>query len=155
MLNNFRNLDQFSPDAYNRPWCRVGPFVIGLLLGYFVFINKIIKPSNTNESSEKLIKNIYTKYILDKILLMTALAILGLTLFGPYGDFDGYELTRAQRILYQASSRTLWSVGLAYLIYACLNSKGGFINDILCWKIWIPLARLSFSAFLVHLTVLF
>jgi len=95
-------------------------------LGYFVFINKIIKPTKTNEPpTEKWIKNVYTKYILDKVLLMLALGTCGLMLFGPYGDFDGYELTRTQRILYQASSRTFWSLGLAYIIYACLNSKGG------------------------------
>jgi hypothetical protein len=23
-------------DVYTKPWCRIGPFIIGILLGYFV-----------------------------------------------------------------------------------------------------------------------
>lgn len=30
----------------------------------------------------------------------------------------------------------------------------GFINDILCWTVWTPLSRLSFSAYLVHINIL-
>lgn len=83
------------------------------------------------------------------------MVLCGVVLFGLYEDYHGNSLSRVAHILYQSSTRTLWALGLAYIIYACLNSQGSFVNKILCWKIWIPLSRLSFSAYLVHLTIIY
>ncbi len=83
---------------------------------------------------------------------------MGLILFGTYPNLStnpGNFLNKTENILYQASSRVIWSMGLGFIIFSCANGKGGFVNDFLCWKIWTPLARISFCAYLVHSTVLF
>jgi peptidoglycan/LPS O-acetylase OafA/YrhL len=100
---------------------------------------------------------IFLKQLLKEVnlfLVISSLVTLGLILFGLYNDFNGSPLSRETHIIYQATSRIIWSIGLAGIIYSCLNS-GGIINDILSWKIWIPLSRLSFSAYLVHLTFIY
>lgn len=83
---------------------------------------------------------------------------MGLMLFGVWPNFDFYNpanfLTKTQNILYQSTSRIIWCMGLGFIIFSCVNNKGGFVNDILCWKVWIPLSRLSFCAYLVHMNVL-
>ena len=51
-------------------------------------------------------------------------------------------------------SRFAWGVGLAFVTVACHNGYGGVINTFLSMKFWIPLSRLTFSAYLVHPIVL-
>ncbi len=59
------------------------------------------------------------------VLWCASITLLGILLYGLYGDFNGHPLTREQHIWYQATFRILWSVGLSYIIFACLNSQGG------------------------------
>lgn len=51
--------------------------------------------------------------------------MMGLMLYGIYPDYDNHPLSRTAHILYQASHRFIWSIGLGYIIFACLNSQGG------------------------------
>ena len=63
--------------------------------------------------------------LINLALWIASITLLGVLLYGLYGDFNGHPLTVDQHILYQASFRVLWSVGLSYIIFACLNSQGG------------------------------
>lgn len=129
-------------NVYIPPWCRIGPFLVGLLLGYYIFTNK-------TKLNYKLRKEI------NLFLLLVSLVLCGIILFGLYEDYNGSPLSKTQHILYQASSRTLWAIGLGYIILACLSNQGGIINKFLSAKFWIPLSRLSFGAYLVHLTFIY
>ena len=51
-------------------------------------------------------------------------------------------------------SRTIYSTGIALMIYACHNGFGGLINTFLSWRFWIPLSRLTLMAYLSHPMVL-
>lgn len=52
--------------------------------------------------------------------------LLGVMLFGVYPNFSGNgPLPKWLNIAYEITSRTLWSIGLAYVIFACLTSNGG------------------------------
>ena len=82
----------------------------------------------------KFIKNIKiicliisSNYKISNLILWGAsITLLGIVLFGLIGDNNKHHpLTRIQHILYQSTYRVLWSIGLAYIIFACLNSKGG------------------------------
>ena len=75
-------------------------------------------------------------------------------LFGIYPNFNGNPLTRVENILYQSTSRILWAFALGFIIFSCSMKKGGFVNDILCWTVWVPLSRLSFCAYLIHVQFL-
>ncbi len=76
--------------------------------------------------------------------------------FGLYDDFNGGPpLSRLSNILYQSSSRTIWAIGLGYIVYACLTSNGGHFNKILSLPFWTPLSRLSFSTYLIHSTIVY
>ena len=87
--------------------------------------------------------------------------------------------SRESHIWYESTSRQVWAIALGFVIFSCSMGKGGnkirhltlhfsilfefinlliklfskqtgFINDILSWSVWIPLARLSFSTYLMH-----
>ena len=70
---------------------------------------------------------------------------------GNYGtDSELYPMGRVLRDLYEGSSRVLWSIALAFVIYQCVTSHGGLINRFLSWSGWIPLSKLSFCAYLIQ-----
>ncbi len=82
---------------------------------------------------------------------------LGLMLFGVYPNYNvnpSNHLSRAENILYQAASRIIWSLALGFIIFSCVMKSGGFVNDMLTWRVWTPLSRLSFAAYLIHIDVL-
>lgn len=126
--------------VYIKPWCRIGPFIIGILLGYALHTCK--------DNPDFKLSNIQ-----NMIGWILSLFTLGLMLFGLYSDNNpNYEdLNKVEHILYQASSRTLWAIGLAFIVFSCTLGKGGIVNHILSWSVWIPLSRLSFCAYLIHL----
>lgn len=52
---------------------------------------------------------------------------------------------------YESISRVAWSAALAWLVFACTQGYGGPVNWFLSLVGWQPLARMSYSIFLVHL----
>ena len=53
---------------------------------------------------------------------------MGILLFGLYPDYeegDGHGLNKAEHILYQSSSRALWAMALAFMVFSCTMGKGG------------------------------
>ena len=54
------------------------------------------------------------------------------------------------RIVYESTKWSVWSLGLGYVIYACCNSQGFLVDWFLSLKIWMPLSRITFSAYLLH-----
>lgn len=107
-----------SPDyflkIYVAPWCRIGPFLIGILLGYL-----IIKQKETRFRINQV--SFFVKYLLFKklnklkfyllfkrlnvVLWIASLFLLGLMLFGIYPNFRGHNLPKFINICYQAMSR--------------------------------------------------
>lgn len=59
-----------------------------------------------------------------------------------------------RHVFYESQTGIVWALAVGFMIFSCAMGKGGFINDILSWTVWIPLSRLSFSAYLIHTFVL-
>ncbi|CAF1279439.1 unnamed protein product [Rotaria sordida] len=131
----------FYEKIYLTPWCRISPYAIGLLTGFIVI--------NTGRSYRL---NIYTKIF--GSLLAT---VFGLTcIFVMYPDYAFVSgLSRSAIIAYQALSRSFWALVIGWLLFLCSTNQGGIVNTILSWPIWSPLARLNYSAYLVHTIILF
>lgn len=135
-----------NPDYFNKiyvtPWCRIGPFIVGILFGYQIYTDR------KNKTKLHPVHN--------KLLWLGTLITLALMVFGVYDNFNGGPpLNKVINILYQATSRTVWSLGLGFIVYACLTGQGGIFNKFFSLSIWTPLSRLSFSAYLIHSTILF
>ena len=131
-----------STEIYGKPYCRIGPYLVGILLGYIIYKGYSIKVSK------------FLNIILYGLLWILA-AILGLaTVYGFYGDYHGYPVSTAGNIAYFMFARTAWGVALALVLYACHYGYGGPINKFLSMPFWVPLSRLTFNAYLFHEIVL-
>ncbi|XP_014288490.1 nose resistant to fluoxetine protein 6 isoform X2 [Halyomorpha halys] len=76
-------------------------------------------------------------------------------LFGGYYALQmDYKYNQAFSAFFIGFQRFFWSSGLLWLIFMCVKGYGGFIDMFLSWKVFIPLAKLSYSVYLTHIVIL-
>lgn len=123
--------------VYIVPWCRVGCWAVGMLLGLLVYYRKG-KPLRNK--------------IIARFGWLLAAGVALFLVYIPYTEQkkDGQEWTRVDRAFYEGFGRPAWGVCIAWLILACHSGKGGIVNTILSWNGFIPLSRLTYAAYLVH-----
>ncbi|CAF1133641.1 unnamed protein product [Rotaria sp. Silwood1] len=141
-MNGFANTNgpNFFEYIYIKPWCRISPYAVGVLSGYFVI--NVGRQYRIN----KCIKHFVT-------VLMIVIALV--CLFVTYPDYILVSgLTRSELIAYQTLSRTLWSIVIGWILFLCSTNQGGIVNKILSWPIWSPFARLNYACYLVHATII-
>ena len=88
---------------------------------------------------------------------MGASVILTLFPFGKeFQESGGTNMvgTLAGRVAYNGLHRLAWSLWIGWIILACTKNLGGPINSFLAWSLWIPLARLSYCLYLVHIPII-
>ncbi|XP_020299013.1 nose resistant to fluoxetine protein 6-like isoform X2 [Pseudomyrmex gracilis] len=69
-----------------------------------------------------------------------------LVLFGLYKRY----ISVLSSATYVALSRTVWAIGIAWILIACLTRNGGIVNKLLSFRVWIPLSKLTYCAYLLH-----
>ncbi|XP_067687082.1 O-acyltransferase like protein-like [Haliotis asinina] len=137
----FMNHAVFLRKVYIQPWCRVGVFAIGMLLGVLLHRTKC--------------KLKIPRYL----LVLGWLVFLAIGLLCCYITYDQMREADRQwgvntRIAYQTLSRPAWALSVSWIILVCCTGNGGVINSILSWSAWIPLGRLTYGAYLIHTVVL-
>ena len=127
---------------YLKPYCRITPYLVGIFLGYLFSRNITFNGKRT--------KVIYA------IGWILAIVFALLVVYGPWHVFkeNGTFFNDSENIMYSACYRFVWSCAVAWVIYACHNEAGGLVNSFLSWKVWIPLSRLTYGGYLLHLVVM-
>ncbi|XP_070156257.1 O-acyltransferase like protein isoform X1 [Polyergus mexicanus] len=116
---------------YDKPWTRLGPYLIGMSVGYFLFKTDCkVKMSKTT---------IVVGWLLSSACLLSLL----------YGLYEA-ELTPATSAAYSSLSHSAWALGLAWIVIACSTGYGGYVNKILSWPLLYPFSRVTYCAYLVH-----
>ncbi|KAH7938271.1 hypothetical protein HPB49_022020 [Dermacentor silvarum] len=57
------------------------------------------------------------------------------------------------RMAHAFTDRILWSVCVAWFMFACATSRAGPLSRFLSWEGLLPLSRLSFGAYLLHVPI--
>ncbi|XP_076454789.1 nose resistant to fluoxetine protein 6-like [Babylonia areolata] len=130
--------DMFSY-LYAKPWNRMGPYVIGLMTGYVLFYCDC-----------KLRINKFLNLFLWAVATGTAMAIL----YGLYDASNGHPLTVEVAAFYSAVTRTVWGACVAWVVIACCTGNGGLVNMLLSWKGLVPLSRLTYTIYLLHIMIM-
>ncbi|XP_068725527.1 nose resistant to fluoxetine protein 6-like [Montipora capricornis] len=139
---NFMNM------VYIKPYCRISPYLVGMVLGYLIHVEK---------SAPRLspLRKIPRQIVcLIGWIVATALGVT--VVYGIYNSTKkgGTPFNKAENITYGTFSRFTWGVALAWVIYACNKGYGSLVNKFLSASYWIPLSRLTYSAYLLHPMVL-
>ena len=144
--NNTSPYTTYTNLLYIKPWHRVAPYIVGLILGYVLYCFRLPKTKR------------YVNYPVFLVMWIFSGIFLISTLYGLYFQWHGHVPTKAENVIYITFSRFTWSLGLALLVFSCHHGYGGPINWFLSMKFWIPLSRVSYNAYLIHplfLTIFF
>ncbi|XP_021346865.1 nose resistant to fluoxetine protein 6-like [Mizuhopecten yessoensis] len=130
----------YFPNYYIKPYCRMGPYIIGIIAGYILYRTggkyKIKTPLN--------------------LFIWAFMTTLGcLVVYGTYEETNGNAMSVGVAALYNAVHKTLWGVCVCWVVFACVTGNGGYINTILSWSPFVPLGRLTYCAYLVHPLVMY
>ncbi|KXZ75923.1 hypothetical protein TcasGA2_TC031628 [Tribolium castaneum] len=122
---------------YEQTYGRFGPYVIGMILGYFIFKIK------SGEIKIKLKKVM--------ILLLWSLCLAsGLACVYAGHDTMVAPYNRWSHSLYIAFNRPAWALAISGIIFLCVSGYGGPVNNFLSASIFQFLSKISYSLYLVH-----
>ncbi|XP_015522578.2 nose resistant to fluoxetine protein 6 isoform X1 [Neodiprion lecontei] len=128
-------------EVYTKTYARAGSYLIGIGIGYFL------------AKSKSLSIQIPKAYAI--IGWIVTAVLLGTTVFGPRGMYySDHVYNRLEASFYAGFHRPAFALAISWIIFACVNGKAGPINGLLAWTGWLPLSRLTYSAYLSHFIVL-
>ncbi|KAI6236118.1 Acyltransferase 3 domain-containing protein [Aphelenchoides besseyi] len=123
---------------YIKPYCRIAPYIIGLLLGYFL--------AQLGKMPEKSVGERKSTFIFWFIATIAGFW----SLFGAYPALQGWNWP-FYHLFYGTTFRVVFSIAISWLIYACHTGRAGLINRVLSAWILLPLSSLSYSVYLIHM----
>eukprot|EP00058_Branchiostoma_floridae_P017808 XP_002603297.1 hypothetical protein BRAFLDRAFT_71408 [Branchiostoma floridae] len=127
---------------YMKPYCRIGPYLVGIAVGWLLVK---MKRKQTRSMTVRLLMTIGWL-----VAAASAMAVL----YATYGKYHGTTLqTEAENVLYLTIHRTVWATALGWVVVACHHGYGGVVDIILSWDAWVPLSRLTYCAYLIHIQV--
>ncbi|CAL7945233.1 unnamed protein product [Xylocopa violacea] len=120
---------------YIQPWLRISPYLTGM--GTYLLLEKWNYKLN-----------------LSKITVIAIWCIVfsmhSMIIFSVAKD----SITLDYSIFYVALGRVCWGLGIGWIIIACTTNNAGFIEKLLSWKVWYPISKLSYTAYLTNPFVL-
>lgn len=116
---------------YDKPWTRIGPYMIGMSVGWILFKTDC------------------------KVKLSKAFVAVGWTLsmgVGLYLIYGLYNTTldKLGGATYSSLSHSAWALSVAWIIFACSTGYGGWVNRLLASPLTYPFSRTTYCAYLVH-----
>ena len=129
-------------NIYSKPYCRINAYLIGVLLGFVLYKKWRVKC------------DLWILICFYSLMWIIAIGSCLVIVFGQYKTWNGHPFTKSENIMYFMFSYTVFSTGVALMIYACHNGFGGVINKLLSFSFWVPLSNLNYMTYLVHPIVL-
>lgn len=136
---------------YMKPYMRITPFLIGILLGFFIysFRNDAHEDSIVKRFCDAVKHSALWRHVCywGGVVIMAALII---SFYDINKNPDDYG--KIFNAFYMTLSRPLFVFGMVMSIFPVLLGRGKVLRDILGHDWFTPLARISFGAYLVHPT---
>ncbi|KAG5881586.1 hypothetical protein JTB14_034806 [Gonioctena quinquepunctata] len=137
------NLNDYSSLYYLKTHTRLAPWLIGVLLGYYVYCRTYKGLKFPKLRKEAVI-----------VLWIISIGTLVTCVFAGHSTLRGPEFDKWGNSFYLALVRPVWALCVAWVILACIEGHGGPINTILSLPIYQILNRFTYSIYIVHYTIL-
>ncbi|CAB3360019.1 Hypothetical predicted protein [Cloeon dipterum] len=140
LLNNSdEKLISYQRDVHITTHHRMAPYVVGLALGYILYVKKNLHLS---------LMSVISGWLM-------CLLTLYVVVFGAFNivQYD-HEYDPVESALYASLHRIAWAFAVGWLIFACNNERGGWITKILSLNVFQPLSKISYCIYLSHYVIL-
>ncbi|XP_028967097.1 nose resistant to fluoxetine protein 6-like [Galendromus occidentalis] len=140
-LEDPKTVSLMMSDIFMRPYTHAGPFTIGIGTGYVIATNPFMR------------FRMVTRIITWPLALVTMVW----TVLAPWtwSKYAADECSDLVKFIYAAGHRSSWALGLTWIVVACASGQAKPLECLLSWRAWIPLSRLSLSAFLLSPLVVY
>ncbi|CAF0906379.1 unnamed protein product [Didymodactylos carnosus] len=131
-------LQEIWEDTYIKPYCRAGPYVIGIFLGYILF------------KTDK--KKVYLHPLWHLVGWLFTIAFMGVSLFGGFQNHkeNPVNMSVTEYTLYFALSRISWPLAVSWIIFSCYKGLAPLVDSILSWRGFTFFAHISYTTYLIH-----
>ncbi|XP_065347031.1 nose resistant to fluoxetine protein 6-like [Cloeon dipterum] len=142
MLTNIdqRRVAYYWEYIYENSPMRAAPYLLGMALGYLL-------------SKKQSIRLPKWSVALGWFLSIGLNATVVFLIFIPYSV--DYVYNPLDAAFYGSLHRLAWALTLSWIVWACVNGYGGVADRILSWKYFVPMSKMTFSSYLVHLPVIY
>ncbi|KAJ1374260.1 hypothetical protein KIN20_036912 [Parelaphostrongylus tenuis] len=132
------NFIEHHIDVYIKPQYRIGPYIIGLVLGYYL--------ANYQRQAVKPVRSM-------KVIILGWLTSFIFGFWGVYGVYPALQGWNwpIYHLVYGSIHRDVFALSMAWIIYACHTGIGGIVNTILSAHFLLPLSNLCYSVYLIHM----
>ncbi|XP_072744955.1 nose resistant to fluoxetine protein 6-like [Anoplolepis gracilipes] len=120
---------------YDKPWTRIGPYLIGMATGWYLFKTDC-------------------KAKMNKTVVAIGWFVSLITMFSIIFGLNGVTFGPILSALYVALSHSGWALCVAWILIACVSGYGGIVTHILSWKYLYPSSRLTYCVYLIHSALL-
>ena len=151
-------------DIYVKPYVRASPYFMGFLLGIWIHhiksdqAQKAVAAGNNGGSSSKKPEQLVRLSWMTTIgTLAVCFAIMAAVLLGPrhlhvIDPATGtYGSDSRVMLMFHALNRPSWGIVICAIVFLCVTGNVPFINDLLSLKVFVPLSKLSYAVYLLHL----
>ena len=123
---------------------RFQPFLIGILVAYLLYRIKE--------------KDFKIPHVLNVLMWQMSMLAMFAVVFGPASrmredNLNTHTWTPFESVVYNCFHKTVWSLALGWIVFSCHKGYGGLLNDFLSWEGWVPLSKLTYGAYLNHITI--
>eukprot|EP00494_Astrolonche_serrata_P026795 UN27058 len=142
--------DDYSKYFYSQPYARMPAYLVGMLFAMIwlkYFKDKSFKFTDTA-------RNIITTIALSLFFTLTYGSYRAYNWDEDCTDFETTacsDWTRTEDVLWAGLTRPVWCIALSLLAAVCFTGQGSVIQEFLEADFWVPIARISFCMYLVHI----
>ena len=130
--------DDYQVDVYGAPWARIHPYFIGMLAGYWAYLN----PKPISLCLWQQLSGFFVSFML-----------MCIPLYSAYWAYD-YTWSTVGDVFYLTFARSIFGLGMALLVLLCYSGNGGFINWFFSWYIWQMMSKLTYAVYMFHFIVM-
>merc|ERR1719273_1450754 len=95
-------------------------------------------------------KNAWVAPILMILSVGTLVGIASFLYWDVYPLKGVNNWNQAQNVMWLALTRPAWAMAIGVMVLLCITGQGGVVNSVLSWWFWVPIAQLTYSAYLIH-----
>jgi peptidoglycan/LPS O-acetylase OafA/YrhL len=149
VLNKDKGVDAHD-DFFDKPYSRVTPFAVGLLMGILLVDFNLETRYSTEDKMGKPGARLSTW--LATVLMLGALSTIVAVMYVDYHNFQpnvkqwGFN----EIALFQSFGRLAFSLAMAVVTWLCLSGNSRLVNWFLGLGVWEPMGKLTLSAYLLH-----
>nr|XP_045584880.1 nose resistant to fluoxetine protein 6-like [Procambarus clarkii] len=149
LQNDTEAMLEYNHKVYLMPWCRAGPYMVGVWAGYTLH--------RATDAPALARLNKWQVVVGWVSAVVVALAVLlGIARYNYVGTPSTVpQMSLLEAVFYGGVHRTAWAAAVAWVILACHWGYGGPVNWVLSHPCWQPLSRLTYCVYLTSLPLQF